>query len=83
MENNEIGIFAVEFIFGAFFMQIFQLIIHSAIGTLDASSAAQTLSGGWQEAYENTKSFFTVSMVLLDVAGGLGFVVALNSIFNR
>ena len=69
----------VEFITGAFVTQLLLIVLVMVFGVVNSASLTQPMSGEWKSQMEGIQTTTLILFGLIDVCGGLGFIVAFNS----
>jgi hypothetical protein len=81
MAPSDGWIVIIEFIIGVIMTQLLLIVLFAVIGGFDAVTSG--IEGQWKENYEGIKSSVLLLFILLDIVGGVGFVVTVQGLFNR
>jgi len=81
MSSSNLVVIIAEFIVGALITQLLLIIVLAIMGGFD--TVTTNLQGTWKANYEGIKSSIVLFFIVLDIAGGVGFVVAINGLLNK
>lgn len=81
MASSDGWIVIIEFIIGAIMTQLLLIVLYALIGGFD--TVTSNIEGQWKENYEGIKSSVLLLFILLDIVGGVSFMITIQGFFNK